>query len=88
MFQVRCKLFDIVDERSGLNDNGPWEIREQIGQVDGGANAPSYPFAVRLDKGQNMYEPGLYTCNLVPEQGRFRNSISWKMQDFHKVESK
>lgn len=86
MPKVRLKIFNQVEERSGVHpERGPWEIREQLAQVDGGANLPSYPFAIRLDAKQNPYIGGLYTAELTPQQGRFRNTVEWVMKDFQPV---
>lgn len=49
-----------VDVRSGKNDRGPWEIREQLVYMHKG-DAP-YPemIKVTLEKNQQPYAPGMY----------------------------
>jgi len=86
MLKVKVKIFGTVDERSGVSDNGkPWEIIEQQAQIEGGNDAPSLPFGVRLKSTNEMFEPGVYIGELIPKAGRFRNSIEWSFQKFNKA---
>jgi len=88
MLKVKVKIFGTIDERSGVNDSGkPWEIIEQQAQIDGGNDAPSLPFGIRLKTTRDGHEPGFYIGLLSPRAGRFRNSIEWNFQDFKRLET-
>ena len=85
MLKVKVKIYNEVTERSGENDKGPWSIREQSAQIDGGTSMPSQPFSIRLDKNQVPYAAGDYNAELKPQQGRFRGSLDWIFTRFEPV---
>ena len=85
MLKVKVKIYNGVTERNGENDRGPWSMREQSAQIDGGVETPSQPFNIRLDKDQVPYAAGNYLAELKPQQGRFRGSLDWVFTRFEPV---
>ena len=87
MLQVNVKIFDSIDHQEGISKQTgkPYSFDKQQAQIEGGDKAPSLPFGIFLNEGQQPYQPGIYKAILAPKPGSFRNSVDWDFVEFIKA---